>query len=516
MRTREEILKDLEEVVSAKRKFACENDFPLFIDTYLPHLTPVARPEFHKEMMDILMKLVSGDDKVKEDGTQDNRVLFQAPRGFAKTTVCTVMFAIWLACYAKRRDMFLVSATISLAVEQLRKIRSELESNEKVKRDFGDLKSEKWTEEMLILNNGVVIRAKGRGFQIRGFRPDLAILDDLEDEEVIYSKEQRDKTEQWFFRTLLPSLKPDQGLVYVGTKLHQFSLIAKLEEKPEFVKRKYKAITNGVSIWEALWSTERLNKLREQLGTYAFEAEYQNNPISLADQPIKPEFIQGVKIDGGTDLRVISFDPAISEKESSDYRAISVFERLIDKEGKITGFREILTEHGRWGIQEQLNKIVDLFVAYKPDGVVVEEVAYQKVFRPLLIAEGRARNLFIPVFPAQLGTAENKRPRDKMSRLLSVAHLFEQRLVEVHTKDLIEELLSFPHGDYDDMVDSVVYALIWLKDFRSGVAKQREKKEVLIEGKPSYHVEEVKPGVFVAKIGAPSVRRRTNLINLTK
>ena len=84
--------------------------------------------------------------------------------------------------------------------KNLRIIRNELEGNDKLIKDFGDMRSDKWTEEELRLNNQVIIRAKGQGFQIRGFRPDVIVCDDLEDESVIYSKEQRDKLEVWFHR----------------------------------------------------------------------------------------------------------------------------------------------------------------------------------------------------------------------------------------------------------------------------------------------------------------------------
>src|SRR3990167_4516113 len=101
------------------------------------------------------------------------RLLFIAPRGFAKSTLCSVFFPLWLALYGKKKDIFVVSATISLAKEMLRKIRAELEGNERILSDFGEMKSDKWTEDILILNNGAIIRAKGREFQIRGFRPDM-------------------------------------------------------------------------------------------------------------------------------------------------------------------------------------------------------------------------------------------------------------------------------------------------------------------------------------------------------
>src|SRR3990167_54393 len=287
----------LEEKVKLTRLLKASKSFPYFIETYLGNLTPKEVPQFHKDMEAVLQGSVLKDEGA--DKYSGNRTLFIAPRGFAKSTVCSVMFPLWLALFGYRKDVFIVSATISLAKELLRKIRLEFEANDLLMKDAGEMKSAKWTEDHLVLKNGVNIRAKGRGFQIRGFRPDQIICDDLEDEEVIYSKEARDKLEHWFFRTLLPTLKPDQSLVYVGTKIHQASLMSKLERKSEFTVRFYAALTNGVSIWEDLWPTETLKRLEGELGSYAFQAEYQNNPISLEEQPIKPHYLDGVKSQGG-------------------------------------------------------------------------------------------------------------------------------------------------------------------------------------------------------------------------
>ncbi|KKL47356.1 hypothetical protein LCGC14_2336380, partial [marine sediment metagenome] len=368
------ILADLERLISLKRARRAEVGLNSYKELYLKEtLCTYQSPSFHLEMMGLL-------DKRKEGGADPHteirdkyitppqippqknysRLLFIAPRGFAKSTICSRLYPLYLACFAKKRDIFLVSATISLAKENLRYIRNEIENNPRILEDFGDLKSEKWTEDMLILSNGVILRAKGRGFQIRGFRPDLIVCDDLEDEEVIYSKEQRDKLEHWFFRTLLPALKPEQDLAYVGTRLIRNGLIDKLKDKEEFVWREWKALTNEKSIWEEYWSTKALLSRRREMGTYAFEAEYQNNPLSLTTQPIKPHFLEGVKIGGEADVACLAIDPAISEKESSDYRAFTLFSRTKE------GFKEVFSERGRWGIEEQIEKIIGIFQRYSP------------------------------------------------------------------------------------------------------------------------------------------------------
>ena len=112
---------------------------------------------------------------------------------------------------------------------------------------------------------------------------------------------------------MLPALKPDQSLLYVGTKLHQLALIGKLEQKEEFTARHFKSLTDGKSIWEDYWPTDRLIALKKELGSYAFEAEYQNNPISLAEQPIKPNHLAALEIDQGGEAQLLAAGNADAE-----------------------------------------------------------------------------------------------------------------------------------------------------------------------------------------------------------
>lgn len=532
----ETLVAELEEARKALRRLECENRFKLFVDIYLKHLATKERPVFHGVMMDkmegVMGVIQKEGNKKKEEGRhaptttreddikappqifqektdslltekEISRLVFIAPRGFAKSTLCSVFLPLFLALYKKKTDIFIVSSTISLSKELLRKIRIELEENEKILSDFGDMKSDKWTEEMLVLKNNVVIRAKGRGFQIRGFRPDMIVCDDLEDEEVIYSKEQRDKLEEWFFRTLLPALKPDQALIYVGTNLHQFSLIGKLFKKEEFVGKKWAALTDGKSIWEDMWTTERLLAMKKEIGIYAFESEYQNNPISREEQPIKQHYLENVVIKGKRDVRCMAIDPAASVKEKSDYRAFVIMDRTED------GFKEVYSERGKWGLEEQIERVIGLYETYKPDRVVIESVAFQKVYKDVLTEKARARKIYIPVSEAELGvsTTGDKRPRDKFTRLISVSHLFEQRLVEIVNPEMKDELLSFPTGEHDDMVDACVYALYWLMNYRKGgFMVSRETRKLPLNTKESFYMKEVRPGVFMATDERPKIK----------
>ena len=487
-------LEILLELTKLKRLSLAYDNFDNFRFAYVPHLTPSTQPAFHKTIYNTL--------SVTATPTGPSRALVVAPRGFAKSTISSKIFPLYLSLTNKAKDIIIVSATVALAKEHLRTIRLELEGNERLLTDFGPQRNdEKWTEDHIILRNGCNIRAKGRGFQIRGFRPDFIICDDLEDDEVIYSKEQRDKMEQWFFRTLLPSLKPQQKLIYIGTILHQYSLINKLRSKKEFTQLFFKAITDGKSIWEELFPTTYLENLRDEMGVYAFEAEYQNNPISLEAQPVKPDMLEIPAPVTPSTVRCMSVDPAISEKSIADWTAITIFDKTEDNR-----FKEVYSERGHWGIDALIEKIIGIYQRYEPNRVLIEEVAYQKVIRYVLTEKARQRNIFIPVSVAEIGmsaTGTDKRPKDKVTRLMQIVKLFEQKLVHISSDWLRQELLAFPFGDHDDGVDAMVYALYWLMKYQGGMVFKKEKINGIINTRPTLAIFEDKNGNWMARHEPP-------------
>jgi len=255
------------------------------------------------------------------------------------------------------------------------------------------------------------------------------------------------------------------------------------------------------------------------LGLYAFESEYQNNPLSMAEQPIKPHHINDVRSRGRIVESCMSIDPAISERENADYSAIQIMGKT--EEGM---FRELLTVKGRWGIEEQVDKVIDLYVKYGKEWnilrVLTEEVAYQKVLRPLLTSKSRAKGIYLPTDTAELGMGDNKRPKDKRTRLMQIVHLFENRLVEVTNPDTKIELLSFPFGDYDDMVDVTVYNLYWLIHNRPGrYLMKRQKVGLPLKTKEAMFIEEVRPGVWMTRFeGHPKLQivNQSNMLNYDK
>lgn len=443
------------------RRDRAKDDILYFAEYYLPHILESQTPLFHKEIMRLLMS--------------ENRLCIAAPRGFAKSTITQLIYGLHCLLFNRNEDILTISKSASLAGDWLRKIKTEFESNERIKNDFGTLlqwgekESKRWTQDHIVIQqDGIVysqMRARGRGCQVRGLRPTRVICDDLEDEEMVRSEEQRKFHKEWFLGALLNVLKVDQQLVVIGTILHPLSLIAEIIEKREpFDKweiRKYKALENGKSLWVTRFPVSDLLRRKSEIGTYAFEAEYQNNPISSDTCLWKPDWIKKydnlpVKIE----KIFAALDPATSTKESSDYSAIVVMGI-----GEDNNVYEISSLRGHWGTWELIDKIIDIQKKYNPIRFGIEEGALTNIIRPVLIKKTEAdRTLRIPLEGISLGrytTGQKKikQATDKYSRALSVIHYWEQGAVYLKNQDLIDEIATFPTGSHDDFVDACVYCV---------------------------------------------------------
>ena len=129
-------------------------------------------------------------------------------RGGAKSTLAEEGVSLGTG-FRDFAHCLIVGASIDRGRERLHAVRRHLENNEAMLELFGDLKGRPWTDDMLETNTGRTIQAMGRGQSLRGtkserIRPDLILLDDIEDAESLRTAEGRKKIQDWFFQELLP------------------------------------------------------------------------------------------------------------------------------------------------------------------------------------------------------------------------------------------------------------------------------------------------------------------------
>ena len=163
------------------------------------------------------------------------RVLVEGFRGLAKSTYLEEA-AVLRACHHEFHNMVLVGSSYARACDRLAAIKREFEINDKV-RDIYDIgPGSTWQEGKIVLSNGVCIQALGRdqsmlGMKYLDWRPDAALIDDVEDADEVRTDSDRLQTWGWFLKTFLPSLdRPLTTWVRVlGTRRGSGSLPERLE-----------------------------------------------------------------------------------------------------------------------------------------------------------------------------------------------------------------------------------------------------------------------------------------------
>jgi predicted phage terminase large subunit-like protein len=447
-----------------------------FINLFPNHITDTA-PPFHFEMMH---EMASG-----------GRVAFASPRGFAKSTITDVVMTGWFALNTKYHFILIISDTYTQAKMQLSALKSELENNQSINDIYGDVRGRVWGEDTIIINGlqgEVMVMALGAGMKIRGlkfnqYRPELAIIDDLENQEAVSNKERRDKLERWFLFDMMPGLAKDGNIIYIGTIMHFNSLLMKIVSKEQryisFRTHKYQAITNGQSLWPSRWPIEKLVAMRDDpndpdyLGALVFAQEMQNDPQDDHERIFKTDWLNNryklfelrrewelknenssVSFEKSFFERIIGgVDPAISEKQTADYFAFTTI-------GIAHGTGHIYTlDYFKARIgdpMQQVQTILDKYEEWGHDNIKVETVAYQKGLYTLVRNEGAKRGIYAPL-------SEFKPDADKVRRARIHSANFSGGIVHLRDdhplfEDFINELLQFPLGEHDDMLDSFMNA----------------------------------------------------------
>jgi hypothetical protein len=440
------------EMVEILRPYA--DSFGEFVRKFLPHYLTSKVPPFHEEIYGLV--------------PNHKRLVIAAPRGFAKSTIISRFYPLWLALFGKAKDVTIISASETLAIGFLRDIKREIETNRFIRDIWGDQRTDKWTENHIILKTGCQLRARGAGGQIRGFRPDVIVCDDIETDESVESEEQRKKIKDWLFKACLNTLLPEGQFIIIGTIIHPLSVLADLLAMDNgWEKRKYQAYINGEQehgkeLWAELWNHGKLQERKSEIGSWAFSSEYLNNPIANETAPIKEGQIRY-----WTELPkqyscVIAVDPAYSDDETADYKVAVVV--AIDQALNRYLITYVRTHEPIGDFQDS---IINLFLNYRGflTGVGIPNSGVEKGFFDSFLKRCEERKLLsIPVVELKntfTNTATSVSARNKKARVVAALQpLFEQGKYYIHGNHIEarDELLTIGSSRWDDVVDSMAYA----------------------------------------------------------
>ena len=232
--------------------------------------------------------------------------------------------------------------------------------------------------EIELMHNGkrYFIVGKGAGSSMRGIkrnrkRPDLIILDDIINDELVMNRLRVDRLNRWFYKALLPSLAPD-GLIYaVGTPLSQNDLFMHLCSLHDTIE-----IPLTDDAWPDRFSPTWIANKKAEYQRAGMLREYkQEFELLLTDaetQLFDMNKIQFIDEDDLSSLDLTWFmacDLAFSEKDSADLSALVCLG--IDDDGHWF----IYPTSGRWKPSETAGHIFELASRFNILDIGIEQGA---------------------------------------------------------------------------------------------------------------------------------------------
>jgi predicted phage terminase large subunit-like protein len=403
-----------------------------------------------------------------------------------KSTWIFHILPIWAGAHGHRRYIIAFSDSDTQAKQWLMNFKTEINSNELLRLDYPEFVDVARMGEGARAyqdNRNITQRASGFVFQVAGadsnvlganvggVRPDVLLFDDIEPTESNYSPHEVKKR----LNTVLSAhfyLNPYAIKAFIGTTTMPDSIIdqirkvgeaAKVYDGPEegfrnYLENDYRwVVDNDIkchywpaiverdgteeSLWPEKWSMDWLNSQRH---TREFAMNMMNRPISLDGGYWSEEDIEVDQPEewGNT---IISVDPAVTTKRTSDYTGIAVLSRGSD---------------GRIYVREaQQVKLTSEDLAAHVSDLIEKYDA-----RVLYIETNQGGDLWKQVFAGVPAKFVAVRQTLKKELRAAQAHDVYRRGKVRHVKhfaSLEEQMLAFPRVPHDDVLDAVVSGVLY-------------------------------------------------------
>lgn len=423
--------------------------FPIYFHRYIKYKTAPFQEEIFKILEDIRITLA----------------VIVAFRGSAKSTIITTAYVLWaILGVQQKKYIIIIGQTEQKARQYLMNIKSELENNDLLRKDLGPFDEEKnqWGATALIirkLNAKIMISSTEqniRGLRHGEHRPDLIILDDVEDTLSVRNHESRNKLYDWFTGEVIPAGTKNTRIILVGNLLHEDSLVKRVQKKitpeqTEWVYREYPVIdTDGNPMWAGKYPTKEDVEIERNktMNSVTWCREYLLKIVDNDSQIIKREWIKYYdslpEVDDHSHIG-IGVDLAISKEKSADYTAIVTGQvhHMYDKDYKIYILPNIVNRQMTALETGDMIKQVSDSLPYRST-ISIENNGYQEMMVEKLESEG-------------YNVEGVRSSADKQNRLFAVSYLIQSGVVifpKEGTEELITQLLGFGVENHDDLVDA--------------------------------------------------------------
>jgi predicted phage terminase large subunit-like protein len=453
-------------------------------------------PHAHQELCDYTTSILPNvpaevyeriQAKHEDFDPRKNLLLLLMPRGSFKSSVVTVAFSLQMILNEPNIRIMIDSETFSKSKAFLREIIEHLESNEAYREVFKAIHgmypfttrsaARLWTDSEVILPcrtrplKEPTICCAGIDVTKNGMHYDLIIADDLHSEKNVTNREQIQQTID-HYKLAFSLLDPGKPMIVIGTRWHELDLyqhIMDYEAEDFNILKKSAYNDDGSLFFPEVLTAKELDKIRRRQGVSIFSKQYLNEPVSDENATFKREYIvrkPWEEVKGRPMNWYLSVDPSYYDpRGTTQYGDYATFV-LVGMDYK----RELFVRHivrKKMPYSEIINTIFDIYTDPRfadtrsgrtKDMKIILEVVGSKSLSYELSNAQRERNTWLPI------TEIKSRKLDKHERIRGLAPFYEYGHV-YHIKECPEieeleyELLHFPSGKHDDIIDALATVL---------------------------------------------------------
>lgn len=438
-------------------------DFRRFVERFWPVIEP-GRPLLPSVATDALCAVLQA---AAEEG---GRWAISCPPGVSKSLLCAVAWPAWLLLRSGGRERIMAgSYSWEFASRDSRRCRDLIESAEYQAlvgnawslRADANTRSDYWTTAG---GRRLITSTEGKS---TGERVNVQIMDDVLSAADAHSEAKRRDATRWV-NEVLPSRLDDPERatrIMVGQRLHpadpiataieqgwhHLNLPALATEEPCELRR-----ADGSLIWRdprspgeplfSLLGRDALDRLKQELGSAAFAAQYQQSPRDEEAAMFKRAWLERRWTElPDLDRTVIALDASFKESSSADFAVIQAW-------GSKGGDRYLLEQ---WRKQAGFSATKEALAA----------MASRYPFAKIVVEEGANGHAIVDALSRELPAIVPVKPEGgKLARAASVQAIVESGALVLpqHAPWLeawLDEVTGFPNVKNDDQTDAMVYAL---------------------------------------------------------
>ena len=427
------------------------------------------------------------------------RLMLLMPPRHGKSELASIRFPAWHLGRHPEHEIINVGYNLDLPMRFSRKVR-DLVREPVYAAMFPDMQLDPNSQSVEAWNTtlGGGFTAAGVGGGITGKGATILIIDDpLKNQEEADSIGARDKLWDWYQSTAYTRLAPGGGVLVIETWWHDDDLAGRLQnvmhadpEADQFEIVKYPALSER---WEYLdettdtiirsdeelepvpdnvrllrppetclhedrYPTEALQKIRANMQPRIWSALYQQNPTPDEGVYFKKEYFrfQTTMPEAVNANIYTAWDFAIGQKQQNDW---TVGATILQDENDVLYVLDIHRMKGdSFAIVEAMLDVAKRWAdSYNSDYVVgVEDGQIWRALEPLFKKRITERRQYVSYEVLRPYTDKMVRARPLQGRMQQGRVVFPE---EEHWKEqAVQELLRFPAGAHDDVVDAMAWA----------------------------------------------------------